>query len=479
MDLWDKMKSGMVDAFGGGKLENEEFFTKIKEALEEFQKFEGYASEFIDPNEVEEYRGKYQEAYNTAKSRTEKLFFAIGLSGRRNRNLILKFINQYEALPVIVQRHNNQVAEERIPITSKLILPVEGQQLDEQQMHCIVKEERNHLVLAGAGTGKTTTILGYVKYLLKTERATPDKLLLLSFTNASAAEMSQRLQRELGTVIDAQTFHKLGLDIITAVKGVKPKIYSQNIKKFVSDQLEALIQDKEYLKKLCIFLTYGIVNQKSEFEFTSLHEYEAFLQFNKPVTLQGERVKSFGELYIANFLFLNNVEYVYEKEYPIDTRTMEYGQYYPDFYLPEYDIYVEYFGINRAGEVPSYFTGRDGKTATQSYQASMQWKRELHKKQGTCLVETYAYEHLEERLLLQLEKRLKEVGVILKPMSSDEIWGKIEGTKKQKIDRVADLFGMVITLIKSNGNRFVKGRLPWSYTFFFFELLSCRLSPRL
>lgn len=28
------------------------------------------------------------------------------------------------------------------------------------------------------------------------------------------------------------------------------------------------------------------------------------------------------------------------------------------------------------------------------------------------------------------------------------------------------------------GNRFVKGRLPWSYTFFFFELLSRRLSPR-
>ena len=50
---------------------------------------------------------------------------------------------------------------------------------------------------------------------------------------------------------------------------------------------------------------------------------------------------------IANFLAQNSVEYIYEKAYPIDTRNTEYGQYIPDFFLPEYNIYIEYFGINR------------------------------------------------------------------------------------------------------------------------------------
>lgn len=69
-------------------------------------------------------------------------------------------------------------------------------------------------------------------------------------------------------------------------------------------------------------------------------------------------MKSYGELDIANFLTQNGITYVYEQEYPIDTRTSEFGQYYPDFYLPNFDVYIEYFGINRQGEVPAYFSGK-------------------------------------------------------------------------------------------------------------------------
>ena len=44
---------------------------------------------------------------------------------------------------------------------------------------------------------------------------------------------------------------------------------------------------------------------------------------------------------------LNVIRYIYEYPYEIDTRTNEYGQYHPDFYLPDYKIYIEYFGIDR------------------------------------------------------------------------------------------------------------------------------------
>lgn len=141
---------------------------------------------------------------------------------------------------------------------------------------------------------------------------------------------------------------------------------------------------------------------------------------------------------------------MYEQEYPVDTRTSEYGQYHPDFYLPTFDVYIEYFGIDRQGNVPAYFTGKHGMTATQTYQEGIKWKRELHRKNGTCLVEVYAYENFDEQLLPELEERLKKAGVVFSPMSPQEIWAEISNNANQELDRLAELFGTVITLTKSN-----------------------------
>ena len=71
-------------------------------------------------------------------------------------------------------------------------------------------------MLAGAGTGKTTTIIGYIAWLLATKRAAPEEILVLSFTKASAGDMSQRIMASTGKTIRACTFHSLGLEICRA-----------------------------------------------------------------------------------------------------------------------------------------------------------------------------------------------------------------------------------------------------------------------
>lgn len=128
--------------------------------------------------------------------------------------------------------HNEQAARTRIPGASALIGEVEGQKLDMQQMMCVVMETHNQLVIAGAGTGKTTTIIGKIKFLLKSGMYKPEDILVLSFTNVSAAEMCQRIARETGCKIEASTFHKLGINIITSVEGVKPQISQLDLQKF-------------------------------------------------------------------------------------------------------------------------------------------------------------------------------------------------------------------------------------------------------
>ena len=96
-----------------------------------------------------------------------------------------------------------------------------------QQLVAISKDVHTHLVLAGAGTGKTTTIVGLIKYLLKTGKYKQNEILVLSFTNASASEMKERISNETGYPIDASTFHKLGMNMITEVEGVNVKALAE------------------------------------------------------------------------------------------------------------------------------------------------------------------------------------------------------------------------------------------------------------
>lgn len=347
--------------------------------------------------------------------------------------------------------HNDEVAEYLVEIGYQIIRDVEGRQLDKQQMLSIVKPMRNHLVIAGAGSGKTTTIIGKVKYMLRTGTCRPEDILMLSFTNASADEMKKRVAEETDCDIEVSTFHKLGLNIIKTVIGVTPRITKINLRKFVIGLLQKYEKDSGYIKSLCGFYIYNPKTRISEFKFSNQKEYEDYLKMNPPITLNEEDVKSYGEMDIANFLYCNGIEYEYEKAYEIDTSTEEYAQYIPDFYLPEYGIYIEYFGIDEDGNVPAYFRSRNGKSPSEEYREGMEWKRALHQENNTKLIECYAYERSKGTLLEELDKKLKANNVIIHPIPDEVVWKRIKENHSGNIfSGLAELMSTVISLIKSN-----------------------------
>ena len=148
---------------------------------------------------------------------------------------------------------------------------------------------------------------------------------------------------------------------------------------------------------------------------------------------------------IANFLAQHGVNYLYEAEYKIDTRDEEHVQYRPDFYLQDYNIYIEYFGIDRNGNVPAYFSGKDGKSASDIYNEGIEWKRKIHKENGTRLIECYAYEHFEGVLLDNLKTKLGDIE--LRELSIDEILGSSK--KKNLFSTLSNTIATVITLSKN------------------------------
>ncbi|MFR5865910.1 MAG: UvrD-helicase domain-containing protein [Acutalibacteraceae bacterium] len=262
--------------------------------------------------------------------------------------------------------------------------------------------------------------------------------------------MNKRISAETGHNIAALTFHKLGLNIISQVNGRMPRITQINLRKFVKEQLMLNMQSDAYLNLLSSYLLYNRVVAKSEFDFKSQKEYDEYLKLNPPTTVNNEIVKSYGEMDIANFLMQNGIRYIYEQPYEMDTSTSEHSQYHPDFYLPDYKIYIEYFGINRNGEVPSYFKATNEMTATESYRASMEWKRSIHHWNQTTMIECYAYEKLEGTLLDALKEKLEAASVVLTPKSSQELWTQVSAESDSLLDGIIELFETLINLIKSN-----------------------------
>lgn len=427
----------------------DQLIRRIDEATKEVDCIFGNPKTYIKVTEVDDWKSHYANLINEVSNvRLHGLRRTAHYKTLENKIILLKSFPQQ--LKQHILEHNKIILESRIEQIQNLIGEVEGRKLDRQQLKCIAEDVDNQLVIAGAGTGKTTTILGKIKYLLKSGECKPEEILALSFTNASASEMSERIAMETGAELDAMTFHKLGLSIISKVEKTVPKITKINLHKFIREQLQDKISGIKYLQTLSHYFIYSFNNARSEFDFKSQNEYEEYIRLNPPATLSGEKVKSYGEMDIANFLFENGVKYIYEHPYKIDTRNEEYGQYYPDFYLPEYDIYIEYFGVNRKFEVPEYFSSNHGMRAQGAYRASMNWKRKLHERNHTKLVECFAYEKSEDILLCNLRNNLEKQGVKFSPIEPQELWDIVSQNSKSNFDNIVSLFETIINLAKSN-----------------------------
>lgn len=86
-------------------------------------------------------------------------------------------------------------------------------ELDNTQMKAIKSDNKSVLVIAGAGSGKTLTIQGKVKYLIEEKNIKEDEILCISFTNETVNNLKEKLIK-IGFNIEVLTFHKLGLKFL-------------------------------------------------------------------------------------------------------------------------------------------------------------------------------------------------------------------------------------------------------------------------
>jgi DNA helicase-4 len=333
-----------------------------------------------------------------------------------NRNVVSQQLKQQQDLR---KQKNEILMKKNFEFASQLFKDQNGNStLNEEQLEAVITDEDSNLIIAGAGSGKTTVIAHKVKYLVETG-TNPEDILLLSFTKVSAASLKERIQKTMGVDVNVTTLHSFAFSTVKNENNKPPQIADE--KKLYGKIYEALLNTlskSKYLRHFLEFYGKYFYDIKPLVYYKNIQELRVDLrkvgsQLNdqnssdeeielrkRLSTLKGELVRSVDERFIADFLYIHGIRYEYEKKYELASY-----DYYPDFYLSDYDIYLEHFAIDKNGKAPAVFEN------PKKYVENIQIKRELHKKMGTKLIETTTAYLNDENSDEYLTKVLNAAGV--------------------------------------------------------------------
>lgn len=327
--------------------------------------------------------------------------------------------------------------------------------LTREQRLCIVDDSRRTLVIASAGSGKTTTLLGKYAFLLKEGLATQREILVLAFNKAIEQELGEKIKKLVpgDTRPEVYTFHGFGLELLKRVEGRKrvdpiaesssdglldtanvlaiikrAKAKYPKIKEWISDfraecpyhQIEEFAQDeREYNEAVASY----------PYKRESFHSGGEF-QAQRIPSLDAEYwVRSQQELAIINSLIIRGVKVEYERSHPE-------GEITPDFYYPEIDLWHEHFAIRRDGTSP--FPG---------YVETFRQKKKFYEEREEDFLFTYSYEYYEGTVLDKIFQKLDEKGISYVPPPREYIERRLEELYS---DDTYKLIARCIKLAKAN-----------------------------
>ncbi|MBR4774556.1 MAG: UvrD-helicase domain-containing protein [Bacteroidales bacterium] len=297
--------------------------------------------------------------------------------------------------------------------------------LDQQQRKAVVSLEDNVLVISSAGSGKTMTTVGKVRYLIDIQHVPAEKILLITFTRKAAESLSERLGEKK---LKCRTFHKLALDIIGEKTGEKPTITPPDFSVQVYHKLSQ--KNPDFKAAIADYIIRSRYTMRDQYEYTSMQEYMQDRQkhgiqaFFKDMDGRPVFCKSDEESKICDFLGSRGIKFRYEEKYEINTVDAEHRQYCPDFsiYIASPDgqtkrVYLEHFAINEHGRCPSFFSTED----EVKYKQGIQWKRQLHQQNGTTLLETSSAGFHKGDVFQVLSRQLLGLGAVFSKATSQSV----------------------------------------------------------
>lgn len=383
-------------------------------------------------------------------------------------------LEAYQRLYDLVDAHNasyiqNTMASEK-DYLDNILREVDPQiMLDDDQRRVVLTDEDYCLVIAGAGAGKTTTVAAKVKYLVEKKGVDPSQILVVSFTNKAVQELRDKLNRDLKINCPIATFHSTGNAILRKKNPEKLNIVDDSKLYFVIQDYfkKTILKNEGMVNNLILFFASyfdapyegldlnTFFNKVAKTNFATLrsdlNEFRREIidtRTKRSVTIQSEVLRSHQEVEIANFLYLNGIDYEYEPLYRYDI-VMARKPYTPDFLIRQGEraVYLEHFGISQDGK-----NDRFSDDELRAYKQAINDKVLLHKKHGTTLIYTFSRYSDGRPLLEHLQEELLKKGFSLTPRSNKEVLEKLVSSEENRyIRKLVNLICRFITNFKTNG----------------------------
>ncbi len=397
-----------------------ESFDKLINISREFEKFITTYSAYIRESDKNNWIERLHEAKELLGMKEE--FIQINLNINIIESSLVDFLSSPEEF---VGRKNNKFVEDQLDENLQLFDEIEEHPLTDSQRGACVYDEDNVLVIAGAGTGKTSTIRAKAAYLVKNGFAKPEEILILAYGSEARKELEKRVSNiHYLKDLSVRTFHSLGKEIISQYENRATNVSvlasdSTQYIKFIDKKIESLVAEPSTENILLKYFSEYLYPKPSDLDFKTHGGYLQHVKDNEIRDLAGNLVKSYEELKISNYFFKHGIKFQYEPEYPHPVSKPGRNVYRPDYYLPELNVYLEHFGIDEKGNT------RLGINSIK-YNDDKDWKISIHKEFSTNLIQTFSYqskyglENAVERELakycleneLKFEEYLKPVGVV-------------------------------------------------------------------
>lgn len=393
-----------------------------------------------------------------------------GFADERAKEIYLNFDRIFEIVEEINEKYvDNKLNYEKTYLDQilKEVDPVIS--LDEDQRKVVISDEDYSLVVAGAGAGKTTTIAAKVKYLVEKQKIDPSQILIISFTNKAVNELREKINGNLNIQCPIATFHSTGNAILHKNDSEKLNIVEGNKLYYcIRDYFKGtILKNPRIVNSLVMFFASyfdapyegddinNFFNHMANANYATMRsELDDFRKeildrkSRKKVTIQNEVVRSIQEVEIANFLYLNSIDYTYE---PIYKYNIQFSSkpYTPDFIIIQgnHVAYLEHFGISEDGK--NFLYSED---ELEAYKKAVKDKILLHRQHGTELIYTFSSYRDKRSISEHLQENLVSHGFMLNRRSDEEIIKKLISLEENKyINRLVFLVMNFIRNFKVNG----------------------------